>query len=442
MRASLKGFAAPCICTGSFGSLLAVVHLALLLEIDLPFQFFFHVVGLRSHVHRARQALVLRLWWVRQAIFRGVVAAHARYLDTTIWVAAVRSGDAAFIRALVDSGEDVEQTLHTSSGYCLGRYTCRAIHLAAALGNASAVRMLVTLGADIEATDQLSFTAIIAAAHEGQEATVRVLGELGANVDAVIGVEALTGGSLSRRRSGMTATMIAAQRRHAPTIRVLAGELGANVEAANPEGWTAFLYAAAAADIAGLRALAEAGADTTASCALPGRSTRKKHKHTAMDLCGRGRRDNAREEIERCKRWLARSVDWQPLHYACDSRRAVASLAALLRGGADPMLPSKCGESPLDLCRLEDPDQGALPEDPATTQLLEEALRPWHPERHRLFPRSFSRRVVIVLLLHQRLEWQAWHARRRRQRGPLALTKEVWLGSVVPLLPRFGPGRA
>ncbi len=424
-----------------FGSLLAVIHVALLLEIDLPFHFIFHVVGLHSRVQRARQALVLGLdlWWVRQAILRGVVRAQAWYWGVSIWEAAVRTGGAAFIRALVGSGEDVEQELPASSSYPLGRYTCRAIHLAAALGNESAVRMLITLGADIEATDQLGLSAIIAAAHEGQEATVRALGELGANVDAAIGE---AGG----RRKGMTAMMVAAQRRHAPIIRVLAGELGANVEGRkSPQGETAFLYAAAAADIACLRELAEAKADNTATTTAfssfrAGRCS-KNTSYSAYDLCGLGQSgfsSATKKEIDCCKRWLARSVDWQPLHYACDSRRDVASLAALLRDGADPRLESKSGESPLHLCMLEDQHQGALPEDPATTHLLEEALRPWHPERHRLFPRSFSQRVVVVLLLHERLEQQARHARQRRRRGPLTLTKEVWLGHVVPLLPRFG----
>lgn len=39
--------------------------------------------------------------------------------------------------------------------------------------------------------------------------------------------------------------------------------------------------------------------------------------------------------------------------------------------------------------------------------MLELALKPRHPERHRFFPRMFAARVVPISLLHQRLEWQA-----------------------------------
>ena len=84
------------------------------------------------------------------------------------------------------------------------------------------------------------------------------------------------------------------------------------------------------------------------------------------------------------------------------------------------------------------------------TKLLEQALRPWHQKRHRLFPRSFTPRVVVVLLLQQRLERYAelwaqhedeWRATERGRRLGAALaarlTREEWL-MVVPFLPRLG----
>ena len=80
-----------------------------------------------------------------------------------------------------------------------------------------------------------------------------------------------------------------------------------------------------------------------------------------------------------------------------------------------------------------------------------QATRPWHQERHGLFPRSFAPRVVAVLLLQQRIERLAAEheraassqrlTRRQRRRGAVLgvrPSKEVWLTSVVPFLPRFG----
>lgn len=100
-----------------------------------------------------------------------------------------------------------------------------------------------------------------------------------------------------------------------------------------------------------------------------------------------------------------------------------------LQAGADPAAFSPRGESALALCRLADPAEGALPEDPAMTALVEQALLPWHPTRHRLFPRQFGERMIMPLLLVQlRME-------RRHVQPPL--TARLWLNSVVPFLRRF-----
>ena len=86
--------------------------------------------------------------------------------------------------------------------------------------------------------------------------------------------------------------------------------------------------------------------------------------------------------------WLERSTGWAPIHRACDSRSGTQRLIALLREGADPALVSAAGETPLQICALADPAQGALPEDAAMTALIKEALRPWHRTRHSLTPRA------------------------------------------------------
>ena len=89
--------------------------------------------------------------------------------------------------------------------------------------------------------------------------------------------------------------------------------------------------------------------------------------------------------------------------------------------------------------------------DIALAKVVHEAAKPWDQKRHRLFPRTFTRFVVAVLLLHQRLErLGAQHeiaassqrlTRRQRRRGTMLaarLSKKSWLAAVVPFLPRLG----
>lgn len=83
------------------------------------------------------------------------------------------------------------------------------------------------------------------------------------------------------------------------------------------------------------------------------------------------------------------------------------------------------------------------------TKLMRLAVRPWHPERHYLFPRQLQPRVILVLLLQLRLERRAaQHARqpqgprtRQQRRLEAALNArapaDVWLNFIVPFLPRM-----
>ena len=111
------------------------------------------------------------------------------------------------------------------------------------------------------------------------------------------------------------------------------------------------------------------------------------------------------------------------------------------------------GETPLRICTLADPKQGALPESEATTALIREALLPWDPKRHGLFPRSFAPTIIALLLVAERMErlaarqqrrWGHWEGpvtRRRRHHLRLLdvrLTPDIMLLGVVPFLPRLG----
>ena len=147
-----------------------------------------------------------------------------------------------------------------------------------------------------------------------------------------------------------------------------------------------------------------------------------------------------------CARWLLRSSGWRPIHFACDRRASWEDMTGLLQDGADPMMHSTFGEAPLRICTLANPAEGARPESEETTAVIRQALLPWLPARHQLFPRSFTRVVLAVLLLHQRLERRAGQLltqpmtrQRRQEAGLLAvrLTRELLLLRVVPYLPRF-----
>ena len=151
-------------------------------------------------------------------------------------------------------------------------------------------------------------------------------------------------------------------------------------------------------------------------------------------------------------RWLRRCVGWSAFHRACDARRGAQPLVAMLRAGADPGLRSPHGETPLTICRLADPAEGALPEDAAMSEVVAQAVLPWRVDRHPLFPRGFVPRLIVLLLVQQRLERQAedfalalgqaqplgpYLLGQQRRLVALQLTRELWL-AVAPFLPRFG----
>ena len=159
------------------------------------------------------------------------------------------------------------------------------------------------------------------------------------------------------------------------------------------------MLAAQNGQLEALRVLVELGADTTLT-------SRRRGADSFRDMAeNRGQM--------RVVRWLERSMAWTPLHHACDARAGPARVCALLRSdGADPRQPSALGETLLQVAVLSDPSQGALPECAATTAIIRQALLPWVPERHMLFPRSFNRVVMALLLLGGRLApsvpWEVW----------------------------------
>ena len=179
--------------------------------------------------------------------------------------------------------------------------------------------------------------------------------------------------------------MWAACKGHIDSVRALLehGSTCAFPNATDRRGETTAMHQAAAKGRHGVvRALVEHGANPNASNA---------EGETAGDWAQQKGHPHIIAYLERSKGW---SLSTSPAPTA----GLVERLKALLHAGADPRLLSAFSETPLQIGTSTDLAQGALPEN--------EALLPWHPERHGLFPsnlrKNLTARVVAVLLVEQR----------------------------------------
>jgi ankyrin repeat protein len=152
------------------------------------------------------------------------------------------------------------------------RYGVVPLRLAVESGNAALAEVLLKAGANPNAAMPTGESVLMTAARTGDPATLKTLVAHGANVSAVEGVQ------------GQTALMYAALENHPAAVKVLA-ELGADLNARSkpltwPEfkfntggmiytlqpvgGWTALMYAARDGAVDVVRALADLGADLDA----------------------------------------------------------------------------------------------------------------------------------------------------------------------------------
>lgn len=121
---------------------------------------------------------------------------------------------------------------------------------------------LIDAGADIEALNFFSRTALMVAAAEGEVKVCKFLIEKGAKIDA------------RDKRYWETPLIQAAQCGKNNVCRLLI-EKGADVNAANHGGWTALMYAASANDVVTCHLLLKSGADE---------GIRNVTKNRAMDI--------------------------------------------------------------------------------------------------------------------------------------------------------------
>ena len=331
------------------------------------------MMGVRSRGCSARAALVLVL-----CAGAGAVAAEAPLIE------AVRQGDLAQVRALVDRGVDVgaaeidgttalHWAVHRDDGdiaelliragadvTAANRYGVAPIALASLNGSAPMLSRLLAAGADANRAQPEGETALMTAARTGRVEAVRVLLEHGADVDA------------AEQWRGQTALMWAAAEGHATAVRELidhgadvharsghaeaaasgeaaGGDAGAADGAAPPAGFSAFLFAVRGGHPEAAAILADAGAAVD-DMAPDGASALivaidNRHYGLAAWLVERGADPNAD------------GVGWTALHAAVLAHRphfrvvpdpsptgslgSGALIEALLAAGADPDAPSR-----------------------------------------------------------------------------------------------------
>ncbi len=158
-------------------------------------------------------------------------------------VEAVRTGDAAAIKAALSATRDV------NVGSVDGT---TALHWAARRGDASTLTALLQRGAKVDASNRYGVTALRAAAEQGSLPVVEALLKAGADANAI------------RKESGDSPLMIAARAGHAPVVRALIAK-GAKVDLVEPlRKQTALMWAAAEHHPETVKVLVEAGADTKA----------------------------------------------------------------------------------------------------------------------------------------------------------------------------------
>jgi ankyrin repeat protein len=209
----------------------------------------------------------------RLAIAALVVCAAAVPVGAQISIVdAIKAGDTARVRALIDTRVDVNATqpdgttpLHWAvdrdrpdivqmliragaNVKAANRYGATPLWLASVNGDAKTIAMLLEGGADAGSANADGETALMVAARTGKTDAVNLLLARGADPNAKEGWR------------GQTALMWAAAEGHAAVIDLLVAR-GADLKTRSNAGFTALLFAAREGRIAAVEALLKAGAD-------------------------------------------------------------------------------------------------------------------------------------------------------------------------------------
>ena len=191
---------------------------------------------------------------------------------------AIKSGDAAAVRALIEQRADVNAAepdgttvLHHAilagdaeavklllgagaTPTTANRYGITPLHAAATMGNTAIIEALLRGGADANTRTPEGETVLMVAARTGDPAAVKLLIARGADVNAVEGWK------------GQTALMWAAADNNADAMKVLI-EAGAAVDARTRSGFTPFLFAVRHGHVNASRVLLDAGASVNEAMA-------------------------------------------------------------------------------------------------------------------------------------------------------------------------------
>jgi ankyrin repeat protein len=233
---------------------------------------------------------------------------------------AVLQGQLADVRALLDSGSDV----NAGSENGLTALMCAA-------GDVAVARLLIERGANVDARTALGFNAaILAAGRHGGGKVLELLAEHGADLSVQAG-------------DGTTALLAAAMSGDHEKIDFLLAH-GVDVDIHGKNSETALTVAVWQGDARTVRHLLARGADPDAkhnadeetplfSATLDG------FPEVVEALLAAGARTDARDEDRKTPLMWAATVDWG------DDR----SLRTLLAHGADPLARDKDGATPLDL---------------------------------------------------------------------------------------------
>jgi ankyrin repeat protein len=183
-----------------------------------------------------------------------------RYGVRPLWLAAV-NGSHDVVRLLLDAGADPNVSMH-------GNET--ALMTAARAGNPDALKLLVASGADVGARDERGQTALMWAAARNNAAAIRVLIEAGADLTVRTNNPSPTavrrGVFNSPPPTGFTALLFAVRAGSADAVVALL-DAGADVNDAVSDGQSALVIAAANAHWDLVNLLLDRGADPNAAAA-------------------------------------------------------------------------------------------------------------------------------------------------------------------------------